>query len=56
MIVCNEIVYPLPYLNPGNFLLIQRLDILEALEAAVGEMEDARMNRDILHSRRDFNE
>lgn len=36
--------------------LIQRLDILEALEAAVGDMDDVRMNRDILHIQRDFNE
>ncbi|XP_022924728.1 uncharacterized protein LOC111432144 isoform X1 [Cucurbita moschata] len=41
---------------PVHMDLDMRLDILEALEAAVGEMEDARMNRDILHSRRDFNE
>lgn len=56
MIFCNKVVYPLPYLNVGNVLLIQRLDILEALEAAVGDMEDVRTNRDILHIQRDFNE
>ena len=54
---CNETVYTLPFLTAGNLLLIQRLDILEALEAAVGDVEDVRMNRrGILHIQRDFNE
>ncbi|XP_038897385.1 uncharacterized protein LOC120085468 isoform X2 [Benincasa hispida] len=41
---------------PMHMDLDMRLDILEALEAAVGDMEDVRMNRDILHIQRDFNE
>ena len=50
------VVGNLPCLNTSNLFLIQRLDILEALEAAVGDMDDVRMNRDILHMQRDFNE
>lgn len=56
MVFCKEIVDPFPYLNSSNLLLIQRLDILEALEAAVGDMEGVRVNRDIFHIQRDFNE
>ncbi|KAL0548048.1 hypothetical protein IC582_012489 [Cucumis melo] len=41
---------------PMHMDLDMRLDILEALEAAVGDMDDVRMNRDILHIQRDFNE
>ncbi|XP_022974880.1 uncharacterized protein LOC111473651 [Cucurbita maxima] len=42
---------------PMHMDLDMRLDILEALEAAVGDVEDVRMNRrGILHIQRDFNE
>ncbi|XP_022146970.1 uncharacterized protein LOC111016035 isoform X2 [Momordica charantia] len=41
---------------PMNMDMDMRLDILEALEAAVGDMEGVRVNRDIFHIQRDFNE
>ena len=36
--------------------LAQRLDILEALEDAVGDFNDMGMGDDILNAHRDFNE
>jgi hypothetical protein len=36
--------------------LIQRLDILEALEAAVGDLSDMSMVNHIFQVQRDFNE
>jgi hypothetical protein len=40
----------------ASISLVQRLDILEALENAVGDFNDLGMPDDILNAHRDFNE